>query len=521
MFNDRNTGSQRRKREDQQVELRRQRTEELLNKKRASSQTHGQGASFEVLKARLFSPILEEIYKAAYECRTSLSVEFSPPIQQVVDAGIIPRCAALLALDFYQAMGDSSVAQSRELINKIRVEAAWIITNVASGTSEQTEYVVEQGVVPLLVAMLCEEDDTIIDQSVWALGNIAGDSECMRDNVLAHNALPIVIKLIEKYQVAKEHIKILRNLTWLISNLSRGRNPPPTVEGMQLTLPVIDRLVQINDADVVADCFWCLSYIVDVDAGLTDAVLRSAVMQRCLDLLSAFSASLTNRGGEVLLASGRPHDQAAARIGAVAICPIIRMLGNIVTGTDEATDAVLSQGFLSFFQSIFYGYENKKLPRIRKEMCWLLSNVTAGTPAQVRYVVESDLVNLLIDAVSRYELYVRREACYAIMNILHFCSKNPEYLQRLLDNQVVQALQSHLEAVSNAPEMQAHILDAVRYALEAGEKIRAKLGENPVVQIMIDCKIVDEIEELQDTHNTVVVQKAYNIIVDFFEGEDE
>lgn len=505
MFNDRNTGSQRRKREDQQVELRRQRTEELLNKKRVSSLNSEALATYETIRVQLESNNLEDIYQGAYDCRSKLSIENNPPIQSVIDSGMVPKFVQLLNPDFYKYFAPNS------LINKARVEAAWVLTNISSGTTEQTANVVEAGAVPYLIEMLKENDDSIVDQAVWALGNIAGDNEATRDIILQQGALQFIIQAIEKYSSSKEHLKILRNLVWLISNLNRGRNPAPSIETMQQTLAVVENLIFLNDNDIVSDCIWCISYIVDAGAGLTNAVLQSKIMKRAYDLILNFTNSLIQQD----------YDPKISKIGAHSICPLIRMLGNIVTGTDEHTDQIISQGFLEFFKPIFYSYDNKKLPRIRKEMCWLISNISAGTSEQVKYILKSDLLGILIDSISRYELYIRKEAGFAICNILYFCSRNVEYLQPLLDKQIILALQSHMQAVTNVPEIQAQILDSVRYALEGGERIRAKFGENPVIQMLIDSKFVDEIEELQDSENNIVVQKAYNIIVDFFDGEDE
>lgn len=505
MFGDKDSSSQRRKREEQQVELRRQRTEELLNKKRISSKICEANTSFENSKNLLFSQNIEDIYKGAFECRTQLSVEVNPPIQDIIDSGIVPRFVELLDSAFYSQFGDSP------LCSKCRFESAWVITNIASGNTDQTKYVVRLGSVPFLVKMIAENDDLIVDQSVWALGNIAGDSEELRDVVLETGALPVIIKLIERFIASNDHVKILRNLVWLLSNLNRGRSPLPNIENMRLTLSVVEKVIQINDSDIVADCFWCLSYLVDADSDLTDQIIKSQIIQRCYNLMNAFSSQLRN--GD--------YDHKLSKVCAYAVCPIVRMLGNIVTGTESQTDVVIQLGFLQFLNPIFYLYDTKKLPRIRKEICWLLSNVTAGSHSQVVYVFESDLFGLLIDSISRYELYIRKEASFAVLNMLFFCIKAPQYLQQLLDNQVIPALQSYLNAVSNIPEIQAQILDSVRYALEAGEKIKQKLGSNPVVQALIDTKLVDEIEDLQDSNNNVVVQKAYNIIITYFEGEEE
>ncbi|KAI4293013.1 importin subunit alpha-6/7 [Pancytospora philotis] len=517
MFSDRTAGSERRKREDQQVEIRRQRTDELLNKKRAAAADRSAEAAFAQLHERLNAPSIEVVYKAVYDCRNSLSVEENPPIQAVIDSGVVPRIVQLLDTAAYAGFRDAVPA----IINKTKIEAAWVVTNIASGTTEQTNYLADQQAIPSLIAMLNDEDHGIVDQSVWALGNLAGDCEKIRDKIIDGGALFRIVPLIERYTIMKDQIRVLRNLTWLMANLCRGRSPAPSAQVLEIVENVVEKLIMLDDSDVVSDCFWSISYIVDMSPELTETVLASPIMRRCHDLLSAFAARLSTKRIEADGVAAPPFDASLAKIAAFAVCPIIRTLGNIVTGSDAATGVIVSGGFLSFLPTVFYNYETKKLPRLRKDICWLLSNVTAGTPEQVAYVIDAGFVALLIDSINNYELYIRKEASYAVLNILHFCSRFPERLQPLLDNNIIQAMQSYLAAISNTPDLQAQHLDAFRYALEAGEKIRARFGDNPVVQAMIDCSVVDEIEELQDVASTVVSQKAYNIIVDFFDGEDE
>merc|ERR1719361_3127637 len=104
------------------------------------------------------SPDPSKRLEATIEFRRMLSVENCPPIQEVIDSGVVPRIMQFLSYHNEQ---------------KLQFEAAWAITNIASGTTAHTKCVVELGGIGCFVQLLGSPNAEVREQAVWALGNIA------------------------------------------------------------------------------------------------------------------------------------------------------------------------------------------------------------------------------------------------------------------------------------------------------------------------------------------------------------
>ena len=163
----------------------------------------------------------------------------------------------------------------------IQFEALWAITNIASGTSDQTAQVVPA--LPIIARLIRSPNQEVSEQAVWAVGNIAGDSTALRDSVLEAGALVSLVGILDQLALkAKQKISLLRNAVWTISNCCRGK-PQPPLELVRPALPGLAKVIWEADAEVVADACWALSYLSDgpnerlqavIDAGVLTQVVR-------------------------------------------------------------------------------------------------------------------------------------------------------------------------------------------------------------------------------------------------------
>ncbi|XP_054166995.1 importin subunit alpha-3-like [Oppia nitens] len=462
----------RRRRNEMSIELRKNKRDETLQKRRnvpnvddslPEPESTQDFTSLQAIVTSAASDNIDEKLNAVKAARKLLSSDKNPPIDELIRSGILPILVDCL---------------KQQTSPALQFEAAWALTNIASGTAQQTRAVVEANAVPIFLELLHSPNENVCEQAVWALGNIIGDGPQLRDYVIKLGVVDPLLELIKPDM----SLSFLRNVTWVIVNLCRNKDPPPTVDTIQRLLPALAYLINHTDVAILVDTVWAVSYLTDGGNDQIQLVIDSGIVANLVPLLN--------------------HREVKVQTAA------LRAVGNIVTGTDEQTQMVLNCNALSYFHNLLTHQKEK----INKEAVWFLSNITAGNQQQVQAVIDAGLIPLIVHHLAKSEFLTQREAAWAVSNLTISGSK--AQISYLVDQGVIEPL-CVLLTVKDAQVVQV-VLDALMNVLKMAGTQYASIATE-----IEKCGGLDRIEPLQNHENEDIYKLAYEIIDQFFSDDNE
>jgi hypothetical protein len=282
-------------------------------------------------------------------------------------------------------------------------------------------------------------------------------------------------------------LSTLRTAAWALANLCRGKKPEPPFEFIYPAIPVLAKLIHARDEEVLSDTCWAMSYISDDSTPNNrkiQAVLsQPGVTRRLVDLL-------THKNDNVKT-------------------PALRTVGNIITGDDGQTQAMLDADVLSCLLSLLVNPKRS----IRKEACWTISNITAGTAQQIEAVVKANLIPPVVSILRQEQFDVQKEAAWVISHATS--GGKPHQLRYLAEHGAIEALCDMLKC--NDPKIILVCMEAIENVLKVGQKdAETEAGENKYTVKVEECGGLDTLEHLQRHGNDDVYDKAVKMIQLYF-----
>ncbi|CCI43787.1 unnamed protein product [Albugo candida] len=430
----------------------------------ALTSLHGKDIGNEILASSSFQGDLNKIdiglnsenadlqLEAAKKLRILLSSERDLLIRQMLEKNWTPRLIKWLRL------------RDRPTL---QVEALWALTNIAAGATDNTAVLLQNGVIPTLVSLLDSSNEEVLEQSVWVLGNLAGEGSATRDLVLNAGALAPLVNNLKK--TSWDRLSLLRILTWTLSNLCDGQ--PRPVFDISIVLPYLAKMLASTDTEILSHICWAFSHLCDGPSAHIQAVVDSDVCFRLVELLSHSSWRVTK--------------------------PALRAIGNIVCAEDDHdyTQHIIECGAVPSLRRLI-AHSNRE---IQKEACWTLSNIAAGTVDQIQCVLDSGCIPSLMNLASAEatDAEVKSEACWVVLNATS-CGSDSQ-IEYLVNEGCIQILGNLLEETS----MVMMALEGLERILQVGE-LEAKRTDapNPYAGLMASANI-----ETLVTHKSATVAK--------------
>lgn len=389
-----------------------------------------------------------------------------PPIDMLIHYGLLPYCVEFL---------------KRHHNPKLQLEAAWTLTNVASGTSEQTMAVVNAGAVPHLVALLRSKSKDVVEQAIWALSNISGDGPECRDLVHCFNIIDYILPLLN----VPDPITFGRNLTWLIAVLCRGPMEPPSFSQVARLLPhLVHQLNNTPDIQVLSNTVWAFTYMTDRNYHQIRVVLQSGAVPRIIGFLD--------------------HANIAV------LMPALRCIANIITKSDELTDLMISLGVLPYLAKLL---QHEKLVVI-KLTSWIVSNMSYNQN-HIQAMLEAHVYTQLGKIMSQGDFRIQREVVWCITNTI--ASATPLQNITMVDDCGV--LKPFVEMLGS---QDTRTLLIVLTGIGSLFNLAVKLGATPSFCLKFEeLGGLDRVEKLQMHYHMDVYEMAFEIIDTYYpEVED-
>ena len=439
----------RRKREEYQFSIRKKKRDEKLSKKRKIPICYGN--NIQENNIQIDKTVMNKIYSndptvVLSSLKYIRKISCITKIDLIIKTDIVPKLIEFLSYVKYQ---------------EHQYETGWILTNLTSGTTKQTDAVIRKGPIVsyLIDALRCTNSSSLQLQFIWCIANIAGNGQKKVKEILSLGGLNVLSNIVKTNLCgSKRNLELIENSMWVILNILVARPP----------LQIIKQ---------------CLVIITKVLSTCSD----SAVLVEVSSCVNVISRLFSDEECKLLFESGIINPKFIKMLDMkdkIAI-NVLRTIGNIISGPDFLAEEILNMGFLRYVPK-FMMHKNTK---IQKEICWILSNIAAGTKSQMKCLIESNLVSGVIKLFKNGTFSVKKECLYVMSNL----SDTPVFIDYIVSCGYIKSLGFDLSLWAEDPDFAILILQTLDKII-CGAESRDKYHH--YLNLMKDEGIIDRIDNM-------------------------
>lgn len=350
----------------------------------------------------------------------------------------------------------------------LQQEAAWCLTNISAGTHDHA-LLVAKTAAPYLVTFLTGSNHLLQDQCAWALGNLAGDSPECRALLHAQGAVDPLVKLLQSPVPA-----VVQSSAFALSNIAR--------ESTDITRDIVKAgvikilpqylVAKPEGRSILSEVSWILTYLT-TSGEHTAAMVEAGILSTIVTLL-------------VRLAGEDPLD-------GQTVTPLLRCLGNILSGDDEYTIQACENPRLLHTMLTFL---NSTIRHIVKECLWVLSNMAAESNVATSVAYGPILTKVIEHLSAAFD--IKKEALFVLGNIAWH---GPEACDLLVQHKVIQSV---------VPILKSSDVELLNLSLDFSELALRNTEEG--CAIFEQCGGAERLEGLEYHSSETIAAKANELL---------
>eukprot|EP00347_Sterkiella_histriomuscorum_P016655 403352359 len=339
----------------------------------------------------------------------------------ILDSGVFRNL-----LDLCYESFDQCLAEGQE----IKIEVAWIFTNLTTSPPEQINLLFNQGLFESLQCLLQHPDSTpeVRTQAIWALGNLICDRQKFKNAILQLN----IVDDVTEFMIAQLHQpKMIQECLFFLVNLIQNQQRvsmiglESAVNSIFIVLKRLDFTKVLNDSQNSETLFTILQY----------------ALSSILILIKKFHGNISQFFDQYEL-----HQQIVLLIGCNnfhVADTASHIIGLLCYFYEEQACKFLKCYILDVIHSrlsdtkiLEKDYSNEI--RIRNRLLWCIHNLKQERIDVLQLIVERQMLELMYDIMLFGELPNSNEAIFIVNFMLH--DKKYPLVQSFLRNGLLNVL---------------------------------------------------------------------------------
>lgn len=299
-------------------------------------------------------------------------IDEDPRLSHHLDSQVLPHLVHFLKHD------DKAVYENDDESFKFQYYSAAVLSQIVN-TNKGIKF--KDEAVPLLLNLILSPARSVQVQVLDTLTHIGDAFPDSSDTMIKNGALELLESLLsDKWN----HYLVLKGGAQLLTTFCKIKPPLPS-DKIEIVIRTISTAIEYDYAPVLIQL--CLALSILCDGGF---VAVGTEVERLIDLICY-------QEPEIVISS-------------------LRIIGNYVRwGDDELIQYMFDQGLLLRLGRLLF----HKHTSLRKETCWIMSNITAvANHSQLQRVINLSFVEILLSLVKNDEFEVKEYAACAISNVV-------------------------------------------------------------------------------------------------------